>query len=130
MIFAGTGFWYARFVTDDADNETATQWLDSHVKPLITPDYCVEETLTLIAGRKRARLAILAGRHLFSGAMARIHFLTCEQIHRAWILFQPQATAGWSFTDCTSKIVKDDLELKSAASFDQHFHQFGIKVFP
>jgi uncharacterized protein len=130
MIFVDTGFWYARYVSDDADHERASKWLKSTTEPLVTTDYCVDETLTLIAARKRPELAIVAGRHLFSGSVARIHFMNSEQIHRAWILFQQRATAGWSFTDCTSKIAIDDLSLGSAAAFDQHFHQFGIKVYP
>jgi predicted nucleic acid-binding protein len=130
MIFVDTGFWYARYVSDDADHESATNWLASNTEHLVTTDYCVDETLTLIAARKRPELAIVAGRHLFSGSTARIHFMNNEQIHRAWILFQQRAIAGWSFTDCTSKIAIDDLGLASAAAFDHHFHQFGINVLP
>jgi len=47
-----------------------------------------------------------------------------------WILFQQRAAVGWSFTDCSSKIVIDDLAVKTALALDGHFQQFGITVGP
>lgn len=38
---------------------------------------------------------------------------------------------NWSFTDCTSKVVMEQLGVKAAFAFDHHFHQFGtIQVVP
>ena len=51
-----------------------------------------------------------------------------DQIHRAWILFQGRHRSGWSFTDCTSKIVIDDLEIGTALAMDDHFRAFGNVV--
>jgi predicted nucleic acid-binding protein len=61
---------------------------------------------------------------------AKLHFLAPDDIRRAWILFQRRATAGWSFTDCASKIVIDDLDIRWAVALDEHFQQFGIQVLP
>jgi uncharacterized protein len=130
MIFVDTGAWFARFVPDDPDHARVATWFASNSEVLVTSDYCVDETLTLLAVRKRPRLAVEAGRELFQESLARLNFLTNEQINRAWILFQQRAAAGWSFTDCTSKILIDDLEVQMAAALDQHFHQFGIQIIP
>jgi uncharacterized protein len=70
------------------------------------------------------------GRALFETEVAKMHFVTSDQIRRAWILFQQRASAGWSFTDCTSKIVIDELEIKTAVALDVHFREFGILVVP
>jgi hypothetical protein len=59
-----------------------------------------------------------------------LHFVTPGQISRAWILFRQRAAAGWSFTDCTSKVVIDELGITTAVALDNHFHQFGIAVVP
>jgi uncharacterized protein len=130
MIFVDTGAWFARFVSDDPAHDIVRAWFANNQELLITSDYCVDETLTLLAARKRPKLAIEAGHELFGEALARLHYLTSGQINRAWLLFQRRAPAGWSFTDCTSKILTDDLEVKSAAALDQHFHQFGISIVP
>jgi predicted nucleic acid-binding protein len=117
-------------VPDDLDHARAKSWFATNLEPLITTDFCIDETLTLIGARKRPSLAIEVGKHFFERSIARIHFVSPQQFGRAWILFQQRASAGWSFTDCTSKIVIDDLNLKSAAALDRHFEQFGITIVP
>ena len=130
MIFVDTGIWFARFVPDDAQHARVVSWFTSNQQNLVTSDYCVDEVLTLLLARKRPQLALAAGQILFGGSVAQLHFLTPDQIRRAWILFQQQVASGWSFTDCTSKIAVDDLDVKAAAALDAHFRQFGIQVVP
>jgi predicted nucleic acid-binding protein len=81
-------------------------------------------------GRGEARRALDAGRAFFEEDIAQLQIVTADQIRRAWILFQRRLPAGWSFTDCTSKIVIDDLGIKTAVALDAHFQQFGIVVVP
>jgi hypothetical protein len=57
-----------------------------------------------------------------------MHFLTPDEIRRAWFIFPQRSAAGWSFTDCTSKIVIDQLRIGTAISLDAHFAQFGDVV--
>lgn len=129
-IFVDTSARFARFVPDDPDHSRVAAWFVSNTMPLVTTDYCVDETLTLLAARKRPRLAIEAGHVLFNELVAQICFLTSDQIRRSWLLFQQRAASGWSFTDCTSKVIIDELKVTAAVSLDQHFLQFGISVLP
>jgi predicted nucleic acid-binding protein len=129
MVFVDTSAWFARHVSADPNHQCVRECFDKKPRELlITTDYCVDETLTLLAARGRRRLAVEVGRALFEAKVARIHFLTPDQVRRAWILFQTRASAGWSFTDCTSKVVMDDLNIKTAVALDAHFRQFGILV--
>ena len=130
MIFVDTSVWYARFVPDDPDHARMVNWFASNNERLLTSDYCVDETLTLVSVRKRPLLATEVGHQFFQESIAQLHFLTRGQVERAWILFQHRSAAGWSFTDCTCKIVVDDFELKKVASLDLHFAQFGVSLVP
>jgi predicted nucleic acid-binding protein len=130
MIFVDTGAWFARVVPDDPDHSRVASWFANNSELLVTTDFCVDETLTLLASRKRPKLAVEAGKEFFAESIARPHFLSNDQIRRAWIMFQQRAAAGWSFTDCTSKIVVDDIGATTAVALDQHFHQFGVNVVP
>lgn len=130
MIFVDTSVWFARLVSAEPNHLHITIGLGENQELLITSDYCVDETLTLLSLRERPSLAVEAGRELFNETLARTHYLSVPQIDRAWILFQQRAAAGWSVTDCTSKVLIDDLGIGSAASFDSRFAQFGIQVFP
>jgi hypothetical protein len=130
MIFVDTGAWFARYVPADPHHFRVKARLDSSTEPLLTTDYCVDETLTLLAARGRLPRAIEVGRAMFEAGVVHLHFLRPDEIHRAWILFCERAAAGWSFTDCTSKVVIDELGVTTAIALDNHFHQFGITVLP
>jgi predicted nucleic acid-binding protein len=130
MIFVDTGAWFSWFVLGDQDHAAVAEAIDGSDEPLLTTDYCIDETLTLLVARNRLNVAIDAGRFFFEENQVTLHFVTAEQIHRAWILFRQRVRAGWSFTDCTSKIVIDDLRIQTAVALDDHFRQFGISVVP
>jgi predicted nucleic acid-binding protein len=125
MVFVDTGAWFAQFVPGDPDHARVMSWIDANNEPLLTTDYCVDEALTLLVARRRLPRALQLGRAVFQRSAVNLHYVSPQQIHRAWILFQQRAAAGWSFTDCTSKIVIDDLEIKTAVALDDHFRQFG-----
>ena len=128
MIFVDTSAWFARFVPDDPDHLSTIELFAKNKSPLITTDYCVDETLTLLQIRNRPKLAEAAGQLLFDESLAKLHFLTRHQIERAWILFQQHISNGWSFTDCTRKILIDEFHIKTAISLDKHFLQFGVTI--
>lgn len=130
MVFVDTGVWFALHVPSDSNHPRVNAWFDANTEPLLTTDYCIDETLTLLVKRGRVPRAIEAGKAFFEHDVAHLHFVTPDQIHRAWILFQQRASAGWSFTDCTSRIVITDLDVRTAAALDVHFQQFGVVVVP
>jgi predicted nucleic acid-binding protein len=131
MIFMDAGAIYSLVVPSEVRHEDVQRWYDVNQEPLITTDYCVDELLTLLVARKRTALVLATGRRLFNEELCRLHFLTPDQIHRAWVVFQTKHHLGWSFTDCTSKVVIDDLAIRTAAALDQHFRQFGsVTVVP
>lgn len=131
MIFVDTGAWFARFVADDADHARAAQWFSANDEPLVTSDYCIDETLTLLVMRRHPGLAVKACRLFFEERFAKVYFLTHEDLHTAAILFQQPAAAGLSFTDCTTKAAMDRLKIRSIVAFDRHFRDLGtLNVLP
>ena len=131
MIFVDTGAWYAGVVPDDVNHQTARQWLDGNTQSLLTTDYVVDETLTLLKMRGYAPLALDMGEALFAGELADIVLITEDDIQQAWRTFQQFRDKDWSFTDCTSKVVMERLQISQAFSFDHHFRQFdSIAVVP
>lgn len=131
MVFVDTGAWFALHVPTDPNHERVSEWLKDNSEPLLTTDYCVDETLTLLCARREFRRSIEVGRLLFESGSVLLHFLTPDEVQRAWILFQNRHRAGWTFTDCSSKVVMDSLKITTALAFDVHFHQFGrVQVVP
>ena len=131
MILVDTGGWYAYFVSSDTDHEKAAEWMLTNSEPLLTTDYIIDETLTLLRARGQKRKAIEFGLLIFSGRLGRVHYLTRAEIAAAWDVFRTFADKEWSFTDCTSKVVIESLGIPTAFAFDQHFRQFGtVAVVP
>jgi predicted nucleic acid-binding protein len=131
MIFVDTGAWFASVVPSDRDHAAATRWLSQNTQPLITTNYIVDETLTLLKARGQTSRAIAMGEQFFRGTLATIYYLTEADILLSWQTFCQFYDKAWSFTDCTSKVFIDKLHLQQAFAFDHHFHQFGsVEVVP
>jgi uncharacterized protein len=131
VIFVDSGAIFALVVPDDPDHVKIEDWYRKNKEPLLTSDYCLDELLTLLVARGHPSLAISTGWKIFSGDLCDLQFLVPEQTRRAWAVFQTKHQLGWSFTDCTSKVLIDELGIRTAASLDQHFRQFGnITVVP
>jgi len=131
VIFIDAGALYALVVPSEPRHADLQQWRYENTERLITSDYCVDELLTLLLARKRSVLAVQTGWQIFNEEVCRLHFLTPDQIRRAWVVFQSKHHLGWSFTDCTSKVVIDDFHIRTAAALDDHFRQFGnLQIVP
>ena len=131
MIFVDTGAWFACVVPWDANHAVASAWLSQNRDPLITTDFILDETLTLLRARNETPRAIAQGDQLFGGTWAKLHSVTEQDTRNAWQLFRNYADKEWSFTDCTSKVVIEKLGLTTAFSFGHHFRQFGsVRVVP
>ena len=131
MIFVDTGAWYASLVPTDPDHSRAVQWLAANQSPLLTTDYVVDETLTLLRVRGERQRALALGARFFNQELAEMHKITSTDLTLAWEIFEQFDDKNWSFTDCTSKVVMEQRNIKVAFAFDHHFHQFGtIQVVP
>ena len=131
MVFVDTGGWFAAVVPTDADHKAAMRSLRQNRQPLITTDYVVDETLTLLKARGHVQRALIMGQQFFHGSLAVVHYLSPAEILLAWRTFQRFSDKEWNFTDCTSKVVIDALGLTHAFAFDHHFAQFGsVQVVP
>jgi predicted nucleic acid-binding protein len=128
MIFVDTSAWFASFIPSDPDHVAAAQWLAANKDTLLTTDFVVDETLTLLRARKETQRSLRAGDQFFQGGLAQLYFLAEDDIRLAWNTFRRNADKEWSFTDCTSKIIMNKLQSTTAFAFDHHFRQFGTTL--
>ena len=64
MVFVDTGAWFALHVPTDPHHQQAVEWLQDNDEPLVTTDFVIDETLTLLLVRKERRRALEVGRLL------------------------------------------------------------------
>ena len=131
MIFVDSGAWFAAVVPSDRRHAEAHRWINQNREELLTSDFVVDETLTLLRARGEPNREIALGNRFFRGDLTVIHYLTEREIQAAWDVFDQYSDKEWSFTDCTSKVLMEKLQLATAFAFDRHFYQFGgITVVP
>jgi len=131
VIFVDTGAWFAAFVPNDPDHSAADSWLTQNREPLVTTDYVLDELLTLLKRRGEFERAIRLGQAILDGTIARFEWISPNDLNSAWDIFRRFRDKGWSFTDCTSRVVMERLTIPVAFSFDEHFRQFGnVAVVP
>jgi uncharacterized protein len=126
VIFVDTSAWYAGYATRDANHAVAEAFHVASIEPFITTDYVVDETLTLFKARGNYEQAFELGVKFFSGSIAKVIYVTREDIDAAWHIFATHQDKAWSFTDCTSYAVMKRLNVVQAFAFDDHFRQFGF----
>ena len=65
MVFVDTSAWFAAVVPSDPNHPRAANWLAANSEVLITTDYILDETLTLLRTRGERQRAKLLGSNFF-----------------------------------------------------------------
>jgi predicted nucleic acid-binding protein len=97
---------------------------------LITTDFVVDETLTLIRFRLGLAAANAWWQQIDGSARLRWERVESDRFERARNLFFQYRDKDLSFTDCTSIAVMRELKLKAVITTDHHFHHVGFDVLP
>jgi len=132
-LFVDTAGWMMLADAADPLHEPARKARDEHLEhggALISTDYVVDETLTLL--RFRMGLAVAEAWWLQVEASPRVVWEWIDPARaekaRAWMFRWTDKT--FSFTDCTSFVVMRERRLKAALTSDRHFEQAGFVRVP
>jgi len=132
-LFVDTAGWMACADEADPAHRRALEARDSALKSgkvLVTTDYVIDETLTLI----RLRLTLAAAEEwwtqLEGSSRLRWEWIGVARAEKARDVFFRYRDKRYSFTDCTSFVVMKELKLKEALTTDRHFRQMGFEVLP
>lgn len=97
---------------------------------LVSTDYVVDETLTLV----RRRLGLAAAERWWAAVDAsrrlqwmRINAVRAEKARRWFFTWKDKR---FSFTDCTSFVVMEEMRIRKALTTDRHFSQAGFETVP
>jgi predicted nucleic acid-binding protein len=97
---------------------------------LITTDYVIDETLTLIRFRLGLSAASAWWQQIDGSARLRWERVETDRFERARHLFFHYRDKDLSFTDCTSIDVMRELKVTTVITTDRHFEQVGFGVLP
>ncbi len=128
MIFVDTSAFLAIENRRDSYHAKALRFRDTCLKTaetLITSDYVLNESYTIIRLRAGHAVAVQFGEALRSSRLLRIEHVTPEITEEAWRIFKAFADHDFSFTDCTSFVLMERLRISTAFTFDSHFREYG-----
>ena len=128
MIFVDTSAFLAIENRRDAHHSRALTLRDAWLKKgqtLITSDYVLDESYTIIRLRAGHPVAVQFGEAIRDSQLLRIVHVTPEIIEEAWLLFKTYADHEFSFTDCTTFALMERLSIGAAFTFDSHFKEYG-----
>jgi len=124
FVFADTSAWFALAYEGDPYHRLAQTFIASNPR-LMTTNFIIDETITLVLTRLGYRPAREIGERLWSSRLACVIYVSKADQRTAWELFKKHDDKEFSFTDCTSFVVMERLELLHAFAFDEHFEQTG-----
>jgi predicted nucleic acid-binding protein len=132
-LFVDTAGWMACADEADPSHDRAIEARDSALKGgkiLVTSDYVIDETLTLIRLRLSLAAAARWWTQLEGSSRLRWEWIGVARADKAREVFFRHRDKKYSFTDCTSYVVMKELKLKQSLTTDRHFRQMGFEVVP
>ena len=134
MIFVDTGAWAALAAPDDPRAAEARRFHAGLSRgghgALVTPDFVLDETATLIRMHRDVSTAARLVRGLLSSPGVTLVQVDRDHLQKALELFEAHPDKRWSFTDCTSFVAMQDLGIQRAFAFDKNFEQAGFERLP
>ena len=132
-LFVDTAGWVAcADAADPAHTLSAAardRWLEQG-GVLVTTDYVVDETLTLLRLRLGLPATEVWWRQVDGGPRVKWEPIGPERAEKARSHFFRYRDKDFSFTDCTSFVVMRELRLHEALTTDHHFAEAGFSVLP
>ena len=95
-------------------------------RPLVTTDYIVQETATLLVARRQRRIVEPFFERTITSQSLTTYWITPERFADARRLMRKFDDQPFSFTDCVSFVLMRDLALTEALATDSHFRTAGF----
>jgi len=133
LLFVDTAGWMS--MADKSDHRhldsirIRDEWLGQG-GILITTNYIVDETLTLIRIRLGVEAAEKWWEQVSDSSRLQVEWISAEIAEKALGWFFRWRDQSFSFTDCTSFVVMRELRLKRALTGDKHFIAAGFEILP
>jgi predicted nucleic acid-binding protein len=138
LVFVDTSAWVALGLRKDkASHARATSFLAKLKEEgavMVTSDYVLDETFTVLMSRKvELDRIVLFKKTLETNVQAgtlRLVNVDDDIFKHAWAEFRRYYKHAVSFTDCTSYLIAKRIQADCIFSFDEHFRMMGLDVQP
>lgn len=134
MIFVDSGAWIALSLPNDRNGHVARAAYAQLAKgahgALVTSNFVLDEVITFLRMASDVRTAFRFARTVMSSKNVTVAWVDPGTFEAALGLLEGRPDKRWSFTDCTSFAVMNDLGIESAFTFDRNFVEAGFARVP
>jgi len=130
-VFGDTSFFFALVAKRDPAHRLAVAAYEKLLRAgarVVTTDYVVDETLTLTKARIDAPTSLSLLDRMERSDSIDLELITSDKFLASKHYFRKHSDHGYSFTDCTSFVVMDELEIRAALTTDRHYKEAGFEV--
>jgi hypothetical protein len=130
-VFGDTSFFFALVAKRDPAHRPAVAAYEKLLRAgarVVTTDYVVDETLTLTKARIDAPTSLSLLDRMERSESIDLELVTSERFLTSKQYFRKHSDHGYSFTDCTSFVVMDELKIRATLTTDQHFREAGFEA--
>jgi len=128
-IFIDTSALVALFDRSDNNHQKAKTLLEiirNNKIKLLMSDYIFDETITTVLSNAGHKTAIRIGEFILGSNIVELSWLDESIIMKAWEYFKRHSDKEYSFTDCTTFILMEEMKLSNFFAFDEDFVQAGF----
>lgn len=93
---------------------------------LITTDYILDETATLLKARNLSHVIGDFFKIIDRSRVLHIESIDAERFQKTRALFLKSIDQHWSFTDCSSFVIMQERSIRHAFTHDHHFEAAGF----
>lgn len=134
IYFVDTSAFYASKDPSDKNSQKAKGFLEQIkndlTSKLITSNFVLDETITLIRMKLGHDAAVRFKQQILKSDITEVIYISEKIETNAWMIFKKYKDKDFSYTDCTSFAIMEELGLTHAFAFDKHFMQYGFIVVP
>ena len=130
-IFVDTSGFFALLVKQDEKHRRSDRILKGAAgsrRGFVTTDYVLDETSTLLKARGHGHVLAEFFERVFASGACRVEWTDAERFATAQSDFLKRLDQPWSFTDCLSFRVMNELRLTEALTKDAHFQRAGFRA--
>jgi predicted nucleic acid-binding protein len=128
--FVDTSAWIAHANAGDREHAAVRSTLTAWRGRLVTSSFVFDETVTLASRRFGRAIATRLGGLLQDDRAVQLVRPTAADERQAWTLRQRRSDQPYSFTDCTSFVLRDRLGLRRVVALDADFRREGFVTLP
>jgi len=132
MIFVDTGAWVSLSIPGDRNAAAARRVQGEIARGLhgapVTTSFVLDESATLIRMETDAAAASRFLRAVLEGRSVTVVWIDEGHFRSALKLLEQYEDKRWSYTDCTSFVVMQELGIAAAFAFDHKFEEAGFAL--